>query len=186
MRGKDIPNIITVLRIILTVPIVYLLFSARFSEALVLFFVAGVSDALDGYLAKRNGWTSRLGSILDPVADKLLLISSFLALGWLGLLPLWLIIAVLARDFVIISGAVSYHLLVGEYDMAPTLTSKINTFLQIILVLTVVFSHGLISLAPWLIDSLVYVVMFMTVASGADYVWTWGQSAVREYRNKAQ
>ena len=105
MNARDIPNIISVLRIVLVVPIIVLMLEQQFAAALLLFFVAGLSDGLDGYLAKRNNWGSRLGSILDPLADKLLLISSYVALGWLGLIPVWLVAVVLIRDIVIVSGA---------------------------------------------------------------------------------
>jgi cardiolipin synthase len=140
-----------------------------------LFFVAGLSDGLDGYLAKHNDWQSRLGSILDPLADKLLLVSSILALGWLSLIPLWLVIAVVARDIVIICGALAYHFLVGRYEMEPTWISKINTFFQIFLVLIVVFSNGFYQLPPLTHQTVSYIVLATTVGSGIDYVYTWSK-----------
>lgn len=90
MNRRDIPNIISVFRILLVLPVVWLLLQQQYTMALVLFAIAGVSDALDGFLAKHNGWESRLGTILDPLADKLLLVCSFLTLAWLGLIPFWL------------------------------------------------------------------------------------------------
>lgn len=182
MTRKDIPNIISILRIMLTVPIIALLVKERFGEALLLFAVAGASDALDGYLAKRNGWESRLGSILDPVADKLLLVSSFITLGWLGIIPMWLVYVVLGRDIIILTGAIAYHLLIGNYDMRPTIVSKINTFSQIVLVLAIVFSFSLITLPEWFLTRLIDVVLATTVLSGVDYVWTWGKIALKEHR----
>ena len=134
MKLRDIPNILSLLRISLVIPIVYLLVQREFSYVLVLFVIAGISDGLDGYLAKRNNWTSRLGSILDPLADKLLLVFSYLALGWMGEIPMWLVFAVMARDVIIIVGAISYHELIGEYDMEPSWLSKTNTFFQIVLI----------------------------------------------------
>jgi len=187
MTRRDIPNIISVLRIMLTVPVVMLLIKERFGEALLLFAVAGASDGLDGYLAKRNGWESRLGSILDPVADKLLLVSSFLALSWLGLLPLWLVIVVLGRDVIILLGAVAYHFLIGDYDLRPTLVSKVNTFCQIVLVLATVLSLSLYPLPEWFLIRLIDVVLATTVLSGIDYVWTWGRYAIpsaKKWRRK--
>ncbi|WP_455207963.1 CDP-alcohol phosphatidyltransferase family protein [Kaarinaea lacus] len=178
MTLRDIPNIISLLRIALVIPVIYLLLEREFSYALVLFFVAGLSDGLDGYLAKRNNWTSRLGSILDPLADKLLLVFSYLALGWLHEIPMWIVIAVMVRDVVIVVGAISYHELIGEYDMMPTWMSKTNTFFQIILVLTVVFSLGVYTLPGWLIDALIYTVALTTVVSGINYVWVWGRRAM--------
>jgi cardiolipin synthase len=178
VKPRDIPNIISLLRIALVIPVVYLLLEREFSYALVLFFVAGFSDALDGYLAKRNHWKSRLGSILDPLADKLLLVFSYLALGWLHEIPMWLVIAVMVRDVVIVVGAIAYHELISEYDMMPTWMSKTNTFFQIMLVLAVVFSLGAYTLPGWLIDTLIYTVAVTTFVSGTNYVWVWGRRAI--------
>jgi len=164
----------------LTVPVVVLLIQKQFAPALVLFAVAGASDGLDGYLAKRYGWVSRLGSILDPIADKLLLVSSLLALGWLGLLPVWLVFVVLGRDIIIFIGALAYHYLIGDYDLAPTIVSKINTFSQIVLVLATVLSLSFYPLPEWFLTRLIDIVLATTVLSGIDYVWTWGRSAINE------
>jgi cardiolipin synthase len=182
VNRRDIPNVITLFRIVLVLPVIYLLLKREFSYALVLFFVAGLSDGLDGYLAKRNNWTSRLGSILDPLADKLLLVFSYLALGWLGEIPMWLVIAVMARDVVIVVGAIAYHELIGQYDMMPSWISKTNTFFQIILVLAVVFSAGAYKLPPWSLDSLVYTVAVTTTLSGINYVWVWGRRAAAAHK----
>jgi cardiolipin synthase len=176
---KDLPNLISILRILLTLPVAYLLVQERFGEALLLFFVAGVSDGLDGWLAKRFGWHSRLGSILDPLADKLLLVTSFVCLAWVEIIPLWLVAMVLGRDLVIVIGALAFHLLIGRYEMAPTWISKINTALQIILVLALVLSHGVYTLPGGVLTWLVYGVSVTTVLSGLDYVWTWGRKAYR-------
>ena len=86
MKARDIPNIISIIRIVLVLPFIVLMLRQEFTLALILFFTAGISDGIDGYLAKRNHWTSRLGSILDPLADKLLLVSSFVTLAWLSIL----------------------------------------------------------------------------------------------------
>jgi len=180
---RDIPNIISLLRIALVIPIIYLLIQREFSYALVLFFIAGISDGLDGYLAKRNNWTSRLGSILDPLADKLLLVFSYFALGWLGEIPLWLVAAVVIRDIIIIVGAIAYHEIIGEYDMTPTWMSKTNTFFQIVLVLIVVFSSGAYRLPEMVIQGLVIIVAFTTVASGVNYVWVWGRRAIKAHND---
>lgn len=184
MAKKDIPNIISLLRILLVLPVVYLLLQGEFAWALLLFLIAGISDGVDGYLAKRNHWQSRLGSILDPLADKLLLISSFMVLGWLAVIPMWLVLAVLLRDLVIIIGGVAYHVLIGEYEMTPTIVSKMNTFAQISLVLITVFSNGLYLLPEAVIDFIVHVVLATTLLSGADYVWVWGKKALQARRGQ--
>ncbi|WP_455212228.1 CDP-alcohol phosphatidyltransferase family protein [Kaarinaea lacus] len=183
MKARDIPNIISIIRIVLVVPFIALMLRQEFTWALVLFFVAGVSDGIDGYLAKRNNWTSRLGSILDPLADKLLLVSSFVSLAWLNIFPVWLVVAVLLRDVIIIGGALAFHFMVGRYEMEPTIISKINTFFQIMLVLSTVFSQGLYPLPPMALQALVYIVLGTTILSGADYIYTWGR---RTYYAKKQ
>src|SRR5690606_4985135 len=125
-----IPNLISVLRIILVIPVVWALIAGDFFTALVLFSVAGFSDALDGFLAKHYHWQSRLGSILDPLADKLLLVASFATLTWLGLLPYWLLWMVLGRDVLIVVGALAYHYIVGKFELLPLWSSKVNTAFQ--------------------------------------------------------
>lgn len=183
MNRRDIPNIISVLRILLVFPVVWALLEGRFTTALILFFIAGVSDALDGFLAKHNGWESRLGSILDPIGDKVLLVSSFMTLAWLGLIPVWLFLVVIGRDVLIVVGALTYHFLIGEYEMEPSLFSKVNTFFQIVFVLAMVFYHGDFAVAPWLITTLGYIVVATTVISGIDYVWVWGTRSIREKKS---
>ena len=107
MRASEIPNIISILRILLVIPVIWLLLTDDFPSALWLFAIAGVSDALDGFLAKRYGWQSELGSLLDPLADKILLVSCYVVLGWLLLLPAWLVATVILRDVMIVVGAIS-------------------------------------------------------------------------------
>lgn len=184
MTRSDIPNIISISRILLTIPVIILMSKEQFGWALVLFAVAGASDGLDGYLAKRNGWESRLGSILDPIADKLLLVSSYFMLAWLEYLPLWLVMVVLGRDIVILWGAAAYHRLIGKYDLKPTIVSKINTFMQISLVLAVMLPASIFQVPDWVIVRLIDIVFATTLISGIDYVWTWGKSAIKELKSK--
>ncbi len=183
MRARDIPNVISIARILLTVPVIYLLLQAQYLPALLLFAFAGVSDGIDGLLAKRFGWQSRLGSILDPLADKLLLVSCFLTLAWMGHLQWALVAAILIRDLVILTGAISYHYLVGRYEMAPSWLSKINTVCQILLVFVVLFNSGVYDAGWDIINGMSYLVWLTTVTSGAGYVWQWGRSALRVSRS---
>ena len=179
MKARDIPNVLSMLRMSLAVPSALLLLQEWYNAALLIFLVAGLSDALDGYLAKRFGWRSRLGSILDPLADKILLVTNYIVLGWLGSIPVWLVVAVISRDVIVVSGALAYHARFGRYEMAPTMASKVNTTVQIVLVVVVVASLGLLSLPDWIVDGLIYGVLATTVWSGVDYVWTWGTQAYR-------
>ena len=149
----------------------------RFGAALIVFGIAGFSDALDGYLAKRYNWTSRLGSLLDPLADKLLLLSAFITLAWLHWIPLWLVSLVILRDLVIVSGAIVYHMRIEQLDAAPSLVSKLNTVTQILLVLAVMFTQAIQELPALWMDVLLYSVLATTIWSGLDYIWTWGRRA---------
>lgn len=179
MKPSDIPNIITIFRIGLVPAVVVALLYDEFRLALLLFAIAGISDGLDGYIAKRFNFTSQLGSILDPLADKSLLMSTYVALGWLGLLPVWLVVLVIGRDILILFGAMAYYRLVGAYEMAPSWISKINTFFQIVLGLAIVLVASGFGLPDSLAWSLVYIVSATMVLSGIDYVWTWGSRAYR-------
>jgi cardiolipin synthase len=177
MKARDIPNLISFLRILLTLPIVWLLFERQFSYALMLFAVAGFSDGLDGFLAKRFHWQSHLGGLLDPLADKALLMSSFLVLGGLGLIPVWLVILVIFRDLTIVGGALYYHFSVEEVDAHPSLISKLNTLLQIMLVLLVVTDAGPYALPALLLQVLIWATGMTTLVSGTLYVWVWTNKA---------
>ena len=177
MRPRDIPNIITAFRFLLVPPVVVLMLQDRFMAALIVFGVAGLSDALDGFLAKRYDWTSRLGGLMDPLADKLLLVSSFITLGWLGWIPVWLVVLIILRDLVIVAGAVFYHLRIEQLEAEPTMVSKLNTATQIFLVLAVMFSLGVQTLPAIWIDILLYSVLVTTLWSGFDYIWIWGRRA---------
>ena len=177
MRASDIPNLITVGRILLVPPIAWAMIQQYFLLALILFFVAGVSDAADGFLAKYYGWTSRLGALLDPLADKFLLVTAYASLAWVGLLPLWLLMLVVVRDVVIVSGATVYNFHIQRLEAEPTLISKLNTLLQILLVLLVIIHQA----TGWgerdWIEILVYAVAVTVVWSGIDYVITWSRRA---------
>lgn len=177
MQARDIPNLITFLRLLLVPPIVVALLTGHYTLALTLFIIAGLSDALDGFLAKTFHWTSRLGGLLDPIADKLLLVSCYLALTWQGLLPVWLTAVVIGRDLVILSGAILYNALIERVEAAPSVISKINTLSQLLLVVAVLFNYGAQVLPTGWLDLLVHGVFATTLLSGADYVWTWGWRA---------
>ncbi len=184
MELRLLPNLLTLTRIALTVPVLWLLTRQEFGWALVLFAVAGVTDALDGFLAKRFGWESRLGAVLDPLADKFLLVGTYLVLGLQGWLPLWLVGLVVLRDVVVLVGAGAYYVVVGPYRMAPSSASKLNTFVQILLALTVVLALAGLPLPGGLLEGLISVVAGTTLWSGVDYVWTWSRKALRARRER--
>ena len=178
MKLSDLPNAISVLRLLLVPPVVWALLEGRYPLALLLFAIAGASDGLDGFLAKHFDWRSRLGAVLDPLADKVLMAACYLTLGWLGYLPIWLVAVVIGRDLLIVGGAVVYHLRIEPVDMAPTRVSKFNTLAQLVLVVAVLVSlAGPFELHLGLVWILSYMVLATTLASGAQYVWMWGQRA---------
>ncbi|HVF34561.1 MAG TPA: CDP-alcohol phosphatidyltransferase family protein [Candidatus Saccharimonadia bacterium] len=183
-----LPNAITLLRMALAVPLAWLILAGDYHLALVVALFAGGSDAVDGWLAKRFGWDSWLGGVIDPMADKLMLVAAFTALTLRDASPTWLFVLVLARDLVIVAGAVAYHNLVGRLDARPTLLSKFTTLLQILYVLALLVH---LSMAPaWpplLVPALGWLVAAVTLASGLDYIVRWGaraRAAVREARLK--
>ncbi|MBS1212313.1 MAG: CDP-alcohol phosphatidyltransferase family protein [Proteobacteria bacterium] len=177
---RHLPNIISVLRILLVYPVVRMLLALRYDWALALFVIAGLSDALDGFLAKHYHWQSRLGSFLDPIADKLLLLSCFIVGGWQGLVPGWLVIAVIVRDALIVLGASAYYLLLRPYDGQPLLSSKLNTLCQLAYIFAVVCDQALLRLPAGLLNLLAALTLFTTVLSGALYVRVWGSQFLRE------
>ena len=183
MSLRDIPNLISILRILLVIPVVWALVDERFALALILSAVAGISDGIDGFLAKHFHWQSRLGSILDPIADKLLLVASFATLAWMDLLPLWLLWLVLARDVIIASGGLAYHYFIGEFELLPVWSSKINTALQIILVLLVIISQQWFAELTLLISIGVWAVVVSVIFSGLEYILTWGNKAWKQKAN---
>ncbi|HRY17464.1 MAG TPA: CDP-alcohol phosphatidyltransferase family protein [Candidatus Competibacteraceae bacterium] len=183
LKVRYIPNVITSLRILLAVPFLWSLLNEQYGTALLLFIIAGVSDALDGFLAKYFGWTSELGGLLDPIADKLLLIGAILALGWLHELPGWLVALVILRDLIIVSGAISYHFLIERFVAAPLMISKLNTLLQLILVCAMIVHYGVTALPAWLLTGLIYTTALTTVWSGAAYIWQWSWRARNARQN---
>ena len=121
----------------LVVPIAMALAEQRLSLAVMLFLIAAASDGVDGYLARRFGWQSALGGVLDPIADKFLLATVFVTLAYLKLVPLWLMIAAVGRDIIIVAGAIAYRIFIGPVTAHPSLISKINTLCQAAYILTV-------------------------------------------------
>lgn len=186
MQARDIPNLITFVRLLLVSPIVWGLLTDQYGLALVLFVIAGLSDALDGFLAKHFGWTSRLGGLLDPIADKLLLVGCYLALAWQGLIPAWLTAVVIGRDLIILSGATIYHMLIERLEAAPSVISKLNTLSQLLLVVAVLFNYGAQALPTGWLDILFFCVLATTLLSGMDYVWTWGWRAWNKKRGSGR
>lgn len=168
-----IPNFITIARIFAVPLIVYLVISDLYMEAALLFVVAGVSDAVDGFIAKRFNAASDLGAYLDPIADKALLVSIFLALGFKGALPVWLIIAAVSRDILIVGGVILSWMLSRPIPMRPSMVSKVNTAAQIVLIALVLGAHGGFEILSPLTGPAIIVAGSLTAVSAAAYLMEW-------------
>ncbi len=168
-----IPNVITLGRVILVPLVFWLLVTGQTQAAFFAFIVAGISDAIDGWLAKSFGWATELGAYLDPLADKLLIVSIFLALGVDGKLPLWLVIAVVSRDILIVVAVVLSWLLSNPVRIHPLVVSKANTVAQIVLAGTVLADEGFGLGLGSVRLVLVWVTGALTFASLAAYLRSW-------------
>ena len=172
-----LPNLICLIRLLLIWPILTAMHAGHHLAALSLFIAAALSDGLDGYLAKRFDWTSALGKVLDPAADKLLLMCVFVEGGWLGLIPWWLTAAVVARDVMIGLGALIYRLWFGPLHGRPTVLSKVNTGAQLIFVMLVLLHVAFGLPPPALLDAGSLLVFATTVTSGVHYLLTFTRRA---------
>ena len=169
----NLPNLITFGRL-LSVPVaVYLIMQSAYLAAFVLFVAAGVSDALDGYLAKRNGQTTQLGAILDPMADKTLLVGVYVTLGLQGNLPNWLVVLVVFRDLLIVGGVIILFLVRLEVRMRPLIVSKINTATQLALAAIVLAELGFRLDIMGVVQFAIYAAAATTAVSGASYMVSW-------------
>ncbi|MGQ0672325.1 MAG: CDP-alcohol phosphatidyltransferase family protein [Hyphomicrobium sp.] len=169
----SIPNLISLGRVILVPVIFWLVVTGELQAAFVVFVIAGISDAVDGYLAKRFGWTTELGAYLDPLADKLLIVTIFVALGVKGALPSWLVIAVVSRDLLIVIGVLLTWLLGNPASIRPLAVSKANTLAQIVLAATVLADEGFgLGLAAPRVF-LIWLTAALTIASLAAYMRAW-------------
>ena len=172
-----IPNAISLMRICLIAPIILLFINDEFGWALGLFVIASLSDGLDGYIAKKYDWNTRLGAFLDPAGDKLLVAWSFGTLAFLGQIPVWLAVTVILRDVLIVAGSFMYHYLVRRLEGDPTFISKLNTGLEFAFLIAVMSKAGF----GWPDDITITVigaaVLVTVVISGYDYVSNWVRSA---------
>lgn len=172
-----VPTLVTLARILAVPVTVYLIIEERFAAAFWLFVLAGVSDAVDGFLAKRLNAVSRIGAFLDPLADKALLVAVYVTLGYIGEVALWLVILIVSRDIMIVGGALLYHTLTHALRIEPLIVSKANTAAQIVFVGLVLAKLGLGVANPEILQVASYIVAATTAASGGAYVWVWVRRA---------
>jgi len=171
----SVPNFITIGRLLAVPVVVGLILNGYFLWAFWIFAAAGASDAVDGYIAKNFNAETELGKFLDPLVDKILLVSVFVSLGQAGHLPTWLVILVVFRDGLIVGGAILFHALVGHVSLNPIKISKVNTAAQIALAAMVLGLLGFEVNGGWLIliDGMLYIVAVTTFLSGAVYLVRW-------------
>lgn len=184
--NANVPNMITLARLLAVPVAVWLILQGLLLGAFWVFVAAGISDALDGFLAKRFNAETELGRYLDPLADKALLVSVYLTLGHQEHLVMWLVILVVFRDLLIVGGALLYQVMARTLTPRPLLISKINTALQIILAGAVLAKPGL-GINTWLetfIAAMIYAVAASTFLSGAAYVIEWGRRIIALESNK--
>jgi len=175
---KLIPNALTALRLLLAVPIFLLILNEKYSYVLWLAFIAGLSDALDGWLARKLNVLSRFGAIADPLSDKVLLISTYVAFVLVELLPWWVAAIVVIRDLVIVCGAVAYHWLYGRYEMAPSIWGKASTGVQILFALMLITYQAYPVFPAFSLQIGLWLLIIMTFISGGHYVYIWGGKAL--------
>ena len=180
-RIVTVPNLLTVFRMVLIPVFVSLLFYQRFILALAIFVLAGVTDGLDGLLARRFDQKSQLGTILDPIADKLLLVTSFVVLSMRSVfpqplpshlpIPFWVTVAVISRDVFIIVGAAAINIVTGFRGFRPSLLGKINTTVQILAIAVIIFAASVPYGTGWYLPTIYVTVFTFSVLSGAHYVF---------------
>ena len=180
---RALPNAMTSIRLLVSPLLLGLILAQEYGWALALAALAGASDALDGLIAKSFRCQSRYGEVMDPLADKAMLWAAYIGLATVALAPLWLLLLVVARDVVILSGAIAFRLRVGKLPIAPNIASKINTFFQIIaalwLLMVGAFAHAWASWV-WVGGVLVGIVAVTALVSGAEYVLGWSRIYVAQ------
>jgi len=176
---KYIPNVITIIRIFLVIPIIGAIWNDDYTTAFFLILIAGVSDGVDGFLARYFHWQTATGAVLDPLADKLLLVSLFIVFGFKGLLPQWLVLLVIFRDVVILLGAIAYHFVTHKLEMRPLMLSKVSTALQIVLVILVSINLAYANIPLWMFDVMIVAVAGFALISGIRYVILWSRYTLK-------
>lgn len=184
MNLKWLPNAITLARMAAVLPLMFFLIRANWQFVFWIALVAGISDSIDGYLAKKFDWRTALGGLLDPIADKLLLCVCFIGLAWQQVIPFWLCVLVLGRDIVIVSGAWLWWKTIGPFKPTPSWVSKLTTFFQIVYVALLLANLAFAVVPDIVLQSLLWLVIVFTIASGLDYFIRYGRRALRAWRKQ--
>ncbi len=173
-----LPNALTLLRLLLALPVGWLILREQFAPALAIGLIAGLTDAVDGWLARRLNAYSRFGAALDPIADKTLMFVVFISLAMVGLVPWPVAAVVVVRDLVILAGATAYHGLIDELELEPTALSKSNTFVQIGYCILVLAGALFTAIPEALLVAAALMVVAVSIISGVDYVVGWSRRAL--------
>ncbi len=184
-RLRQLPNLISAARILLVLPIGIALTRRDWPVAIGLIVIATLSDGADGYLAKRFAWRTKLGAVLDPAADKLLVATVFVVLALQGGVPMWLMAAAVGRDLGIVAGALVYRLRFGPLRVRPSAVSKLNTLCQLCYVLCVVLRREIDWPRAWVETALGALALVTIVVSGLDYALTYRRATGRLARAEA-
>jgi cardiolipin synthase (CMP-forming) len=178
---NNIPNLLTLARLGIAPIVAYCVLSRNYAAATTFFLVAALSDLADGYIARRFKVVSRLGALLDPIADKLNMFVATVALAWQDLLPIWLALAIVARDIAIVGGVLAYRIRGKSLVMHPTPLSKVNTFLEFGVLLLVLLAAGRFFFPPAWFQLLFLVVLATVIASTAQYAWLWSRGLLASH-----
>ena len=195
-RIITLPNLLTVFRMVLVPIFVTLLFYQRFVLALVVFVIAGITDGLDGLLARRFDQRSQLGTVLDPIADKLMLVTAFVVLSMRSVfpqpvpshlpIPFWVTAAVISRDVFIVVGAAAINVMTGFRGFRPSWLGKLNTTVQIIAVGIIMLAASIPYGTGYYLPTLYVLVFTLTILSGAHYVFFISKLLNEERQQSAQ
>jgi len=174
-----IPNLLSLARLGLVPWLLILLNQQEYAWSLAVFIIAGISDALDGIIAKRFNAETALGALLDPLADKALLVSAYVMLSVIGVLPFWLMVVVVFRDAIIIGGYLLMELFFGSVQMHPLKISKANTLAQILYIVILLISLSWPIDLAMVLQIFAILVLLTSVVSGSMYVYIWSAKATR-------
>jgi len=181
---RQLPNALTTLRLFLAIPICLFILQGHFTVVLWITFFAGLSDVVDGWLARKLDAQTRYGAIADPLSDKAMLIGTYVCLAVVGLIPQWVAMLVVARDLIIMTGALAYHWLIGHYDMSPSFWGKACTLVQIAFALMVIVQQVFPVFSDTYFRAALWLVLALTLISGGNYVSVWGKKALQEWSSR--
>jgi cardiolipin synthase len=179
--ARYIPNTISIIRLISIIPTLWLFLRGEFFWTLILMMVSTISDGLDGYLARKFNLASRIGSLLDPIADKVLISTFFIVYAFYNYIPLELMIIVIGRDLLILTGYINLRLIEGPFDAKPDPLSKVNTFVEFIFILLIVVNL-LLDLNPLVVETFAGLVIALSLLSLIKYVLIWSERVLKALR----